>query len=114
MFKPIRPEWHEVLQEKEMYRGNVAFKLKLDASMYKQAGCRGLDTELFYPDRDVFTKDEESMFQRMCVECPVMLQCLEWALVHERYGVWGGTTPSQRQRERRRRGWVVNDPDGKI
>lgn len=107
--KPIKPQWLNILDQK-----GGAFKLEWNKEISEQAGCRGLDTELFYPDRDVFTRDEERMFARMCVECPVMLMCLEWGLAHERYGIWGGTTPVMRQRERKRRGWVVNDPNSRL
>lgn len=115
--KPIRPEWHQVLEEKSignMKRNGTAFKLKWDNNTTEQAACKGLDTELFYPDRDVFSAEEERLFARMCSDCPVMLACLEWGLAHERWGVWGGTTPMRRVRERTRRGWVVSDPNSTL
>jgi len=37
----------------------------------------------------------------MCRKCPVLKQCLEYALQHPEsteYGIWGGTTPPQRRR----------------
>ena len=37
----------------------------------------------------------------MCRSCPVLKQCLEYALRHPEsteYGMWGGTTPFQRRR----------------
>lgn len=114
MSQPSKPAHHKIKEQKELSRGNMAFKLEWDKTVNEQAGCRGLDTELFFPDRDVFSLEEERIFARMCVECPVMLKCLEWGLVHERYGIWGGTTPVMRQRERRRRGWVVSDPNTRI
>lgn len=34
-----------------------------------------------------------------CHACPVMLECLNYALVrHERFGVWGGMTGEERKR----------------
>ena len=50
------------------------------------------------------------MFERMCIECPAMQACLEWGLAHERYGVWGGTTPPMRHKIRQRIGWDLTDP----
>jgi WhiB family redox-sensing transcriptional regulator len=36
--------------------------------------------------------------KRVCKTCPVMAECLEWALDnHEVYGVWGGTSEKQRR-----------------
>jgi WhiB family redox-sensing transcriptional regulator len=54
----------------------------------KQAACRGLDVEVFYP----------------ATECPVRQLCLEHALAHrEREGVWGGMTERERRRIVRQR-----------
>ena len=108
------PKYFKVLEKKQL-RGNhgkglVAFKLQYDAKKFDGAGCRGINTELFYPDKNVFTREEERLFQNMCIDCPAMLACLEWALVHEREGVWAGTTPAQRHAIRRRLGLQVNDP----
>jgi hypothetical protein len=90
----------------------VAFKLRSNPRLYDEGICRGIDTEVFYPDKDIFKPEEEATFVRMCAECPVMELCQEWGLVHERYGVWGGLTPFRRQQERKRRGWMVSDPRG--
>lgn len=35
--------------------------------------------------------------QRVCGACPVKGECLDWALAHDEYGVWGGTTRQQRE-----------------
>jgi Transcription factor WhiB len=111
--KRIKPEYHKVLEEKEISKGKrhgTAFKLRWNPELTEKAICQGIDTELFFPEKEVFTLEEENIFARMCVECPVMLTCLEWGLAHERSGVWGGTTPYRRQQERKRRGWVVTEP----
>jgi hypothetical protein len=44
--------------------------------------------------------------RRVCKGCPVKEACLEWALRHEQFGVWGGTSESERKQLRRRRGIV--------
>lgn len=94
-------------------RGKVimAYKLKYDAKQFEGASCAGIDTEAFYPPRDIFTPLELKMIKRVCTECPVMEACLEWAIVHERYGVWGATVPVEREKIRRRHGIMVSDPD---
>lgn len=39
----------------------------------------------------------------ICSICPGINQCLRWALRHdERYGVWGGLSPEERERIRKR------------
>src|SRR4051812_26295791 len=39
-----------------------------------------------------------------CASCPVLLDCRTWGIAHEKEGVWGGLTASQRDRQRRRTG----------
>jgi Transcription factor WhiB len=106
---------HRVMEKREVIsRGNKfdAFKLRWNPELTKDAACKGLDVELFYPDKDIFTHEEERLFARMCSDCPVMEMCLEWGLVHERSGVWGGTTPFRRQNIRRSLNLIVSDPRG--
>ena len=65
-----------------------------------RGACRGLDTEKFFlPDavRGKTKRMREANAKSICAECPVVRMCLEWALsVNEPYGVWGGTTPEER------------------
>jgi WhiB family transcriptional regulator, redox-sensing transcriptional regulator len=68
----------------------------------KRAACRGLDSEIFYPD----TEDEIDALEAksVCAQCPVRQPCLEHALAHrEREGIWGGTTERERRRIVRQR-----------
>lgn len=63
------------------------------------AACAETDPELFFPERG------ESSFEarNVCADCPLRQPCLEYALAHKEYGVWGGTSERQRQRLRRQR-----------
>lgn len=78
-----------------------------------RAACRGMavkqqSSEVFFPteedargSRSVHVAKEA---QAICFECPVRLDCLDYALRNDlRDGVWGGMLPAQRERERRRR-----------
>ena len=68
----------------------------------KQAACRGLDVEAFYPISEYEADAAEA--KAICAECPVRQACLEHALAHrEREGVWGGTTERERRRIVRQR-----------
>ena len=65
-----------------------------------QARCKGIDPEVFYPVSDEDADEAKSI----CGECPVRLQCLEYAIVaRERDGVWGGATEKERRRIIRQR-----------
>jgi len=57
--------------------------------------------EEWYPDRG----DEAMAARTLCRHCPVIRECLEYALKLERgrkrqhrHGIWGGLTPAQRDR----------------
>ncbi len=54
---------------------------------------------MFYPA----TADEEAEALALCATCPVRTECLQYALRNsENHGIWGGTTPEERRRMRRR------------
>lgn len=66
----------------------------------EHAKCRGLDPELFFPQRGESTAEAKAI----CAVCPVRVQCLEYALLNdERQGIYGETTGRDRRRIRRRR-----------
>jgi WhiB family transcriptional regulator, redox-sensing transcriptional regulator len=76
------------------------------ARQWRAAGaCLSADPDLFYPitsGRGVTS--ETRMALRICAGCPVRQQCLDFAMRSpEVHGIWGGTTPADRLRARRRR-----------
>lgn len=66
-----------------------------------EGNCVGMDVEIFFLPHGVRDKDKrerEAKAKAICVGCPVINQCLEQALsVPDNYGVFGGTTPEERQ-----------------
>lgn len=71
---------------------------------WNAAACAGMGPTLFFPDgekTDIAAQDLRRA-QAVCARCPVRAACLEFALVtHQDYGVWGGTSESERHRLRR-------------
>lgn len=69
------------------------------------AACRGLDNDLFFPERGENLKIRKA--KAVCATCEVMYDCLEYNLrtytSHDDEGIWGGTTAKERRRIRRRR-----------
>jgi WhiB family transcriptional regulator, redox-sensing transcriptional regulator len=62
--------------------------------------CAQVDPEAWYPEKGGSARDA----RRVCQECPVLSECLQYALDHdERFGVWAGTTPNERQKLQRAR-----------
>ena len=58
------------------------------------AACRGEDLMLFFgpdgerqPERDI----RERKAKAVCANCPIRVQCLDWAIATRAdYGIWGG------------------------
>jgi WhiB family redox-sensing transcriptional regulator len=68
------------------------------------AVCREADPELFFPvgsTGPALLQIEEA--KAVCRRCPVMGQCLQWALEsRQETGVWGGMSEDERRAMRRR------------
>jgi WhiB family redox-sensing transcriptional regulator len=62
--------------------------------------CRGADASLFFlpeAERGGRKRRREQAAKAICRRCPVVAQCLQFALeTGEPYGVWGGKTPEER------------------
>lgn len=46
-----------------------------------------------------------------CQTCPSLDPCREWGIAHERDGVWGGMSPSERLAVRLATGVVLDSPN---
>jgi len=80
------------------------------ATNWRSAGaCLSADPDLFFPISTKGPAEKQIARAKMiCAGCRVRQECLEFAQVHDlTYGIWGGTTPEDRQRERRRRRTVA-------
>ena len=61
----------------------------------KRAHCVGEPPGVFFPSDGVGVLHA----QKICAECPVADECLEYALAHHiSHGVWGGASERQRRR----------------
>lgn len=68
-----------------------------------QGLCRGKAVEQFFTeDLDLgqrARREQTEAAKAVCAACPVMQKCLDHALrVPETFGIWGGTTASERAR----------------
>jgi WhiB family redox-sensing transcriptional regulator len=73
-----------------------------DDSWMVDAACIGSDPDLFF-SWDMETKDQA---REVCATCKVRVECLDYAmkggLNRDMDGIWGGKTPAQRRRIRRK------------
>lgn len=104
-----RPSHFNIKAVKE-FANKLFYWLEYDAKQFDGALCKGIDTEIFYPDVLVFPPSEERYFRKFCGGCPAKDACLEWGLSHEKYGVWGGTSPATRRHMRKELGIGVAEP----
>ncbi len=76
--------------------------MAIDDSWQLRALCRGNHSHLFFPPSTFERKDErerrELRARAICRVCPVMSECLEYAMrIREPYGIWGGFTENERK-----------------
>jgi WhiB family transcriptional regulator, redox-sensing transcriptional regulator len=74
---------------------------------FTSATCRGIGVDFFYQEHSTASSSEERKAKAICKECPVMQACLEWGIAHESFGIWGGTSPRERMKIRRKLGIEV-------
>ncbi len=63
----------------------------LTATWRRDAVCRGMDPDLFFPERG----EAADLAVATCARCAVREECFAYALAHgEKFGVWGGLPES--------------------
>lgn len=70
-----------------------------DPSWRESAKCKNEDVNLFMSN----SKQEINDAKAICIGCPVLKQCLDYAITNDiPYGVWGGTSQSERKSMKRK------------
>jgi WhiB family redox-sensing transcriptional regulator len=68
---------------------------------HEDAACAGIVADLgfdpFYPE---ITGHNYSTAKLICGSCPVIDDCLAYALRNEAHGIWGGLTEEERRKKR--------------
>ena len=78
-------------------------------NIWAKGNCRDAPTDLFYPDRDASTYPSVAAEAKAYCRgngamqvCPVLLECLLYGLLtNDRFGIWGGMSPRERNALRR-------------
>lgn len=72
------------------------------------AACVGEPIDTFFHEGNLVENNSlEKKAKSLCNSCPVVEQCLTYAVLNkEEFGIWGGKTPHERRilRDRMRRG----------
>ena len=64
-----------------------------------RASCRGL-THIFFPpvaERPQTRERRESRARTVCLACPVIAECRNFARTNHEYGFWGGESEDERR-----------------
>ena len=75
----------------------------------EEANCADTDSEAFFTVEKTSTYTDIKMLRRICGNCIVVNQCLDYALKYEVMGYWGNTTEHERSRIRAARG-IIGKP----
>lgn len=67
-----------------------------------RAACRGPQAAVFFPPMLPERRDEkrfrEASAKAICAGCPVVEECLAYALaIREQHGIWGGLSEKERR-----------------
>ena len=69
---------------------------------FETPACAEIGGDFWFPEK-ADTSSEMFLAKSICGSCTHKTECLEWAIDNERFGIWGGTTETQRQGMRVRR-----------
>lgn len=66
----------------------------------QRARCRDLAfaDQVFFPDTGKGSVNPLAEGKKFCTDCPVISQCKIYAIAHNVYGIWGGTSKAERDR----------------
>lgn len=62
------------------------------SDIWEDASCVNQDSTIF------FLRSNEVKAKEICAGCPIKNMCLEYALIYNTYGVWGGMSYNERKR----------------
>lgn len=63
--------------------------------------CKNVDPDVFWDDNDTDADLPNIIAHSTCIRCEILVSCLDWAMKHEKFGIWGDTTPRQREKLKR-------------
>jgi hypothetical protein len=71
---------------------------------FSEANCKNKGTELFFPVSQEETNMVKPHIIKICANCPVFKDCLNYALHVKVDGIWAGTTAYERRAIRAKKG----------
>ena len=74
-----------------------------DPRNYESPLCAEVGGDLFFPE-DIDGNGKIALIitaKRVCRGCRHLIECAEWAIYNEQFGIWGGLTAYERKKIRR-------------
>lgn len=70
---------------------------------FEDPACVGLPTDYFFPEDSEGKAISQYLpiLKKICGGCPHLRECRDWALAHEDFGYWGGTSAKKREEMRK-------------
>lgn len=95
-------ETHQIAKSsymRKIHHGKYRLQRKKYPKFTGSEPCSEYHPEIFYPEikNQIDSQEAAYVARVVCKDCPLKMECLEWALHHEKYGIWGGTTDTQRK-----------------
>ena len=74
------------------------FRAETNDDWMELGSCRGLSEIFFAPlaERPQTRHRREEKARTVCLQCPVLETCREFARAHREYGFWGGESEEER------------------
>lgn len=73
---------------------------------YEAPLCSQVGGDLWFPEQGGDTTNVIRA-KRVCQICVHRIECRRWGVLYERHGIWGGTTPQERKRIRRKNNIIL-------
>ena len=82
-----------------------------EPSKYEAPSCATVGGDYWFPELESggITQAEARVAKSICHSCPHKVECAEWGIYKERFGIWGGLTDMDRRHIRRSRGIRINE-----
>jgi len=80
---------------------------------FENAECASLDVNIFFakdPDEPGYINSDSEYREarKICMSCQYRVECAEWGINNEMYGMWGAMSPRERNKIRRARGIKIS------
>jgi hypothetical protein len=85
---------------------------------YENPSCASVGSDFWFPDRDAgdgpirtlnAQSEEVKTAISVCNSCVHKIECRQWGLEHEHFGIWGGLTEGARRPFRRKLNIIVEE-----